>query len=219
MTGAAKQLKMLGLVAVAAAALMAIAGIGTASAAVLCTETKVKTCPANEHYVVGTPIQMSLESEVSLVFRDTSGKTTFNSCTSLLADAKLTSTGGILGVPVEGAWQELNFEESCTSPVAVLKKGGFDIEYIPGTNTRGTFTLKETSLSSTFSGLSCTYGAAAVVDAGELTGKTATSLATSDFSAVLKKEGGSFLCLTNIVAEAKFIFTEPELLYFKEEVK
>jgi hypothetical protein len=218
-----KYVKSLGLAAVAVAALMAMFATGSASATVLC-KVNIRPCPTpNEDYPAGTEIHASIAAGGGLAIRDTESNVLIT-CSESTLKGKTTNTGGILGVPVEGKIETLSFNGAggteCTSPIKVLKTGGFDIEYIPGTNTRGTLTLKETQITAVlFGGVSCTYGAASVVDAGTVTGTSLGTPATIDFSGVLPKEAGSFLCPSDVRWETTYSITAPKPLYIKEEME
>lgn len=214
--------KLVGLVAVAALVLAALSGAGSASATVLC-KVNAKPCPTpNEDYPAGTEIHASIAAGGGLAIRDTESHVLIT-CSESTLKGKTTNTGGTPGVPVEGKIETLTFNgvggSECTSPIKVLKTGEFDIEYIPGTNTRGTLTLKETQVTTTLAGVSCTYGAASVVDAGTVTGTSLGTPATIDFSGVLPKEGGGFLCPGDVTWETTYTITAPKPLYIKEEME
>ncbi len=218
-----KYAKLVGLVAVAAMVIAALSGAGSASATVLC-KVNVKPCPTpNEDYPAGTEIHASIAAGGGLAIRDTESNVLIT-CSESTFKAKTTTTGGIPGVPVEAKIETLTFNgiggTECTSPIKVLKTGGFDIEYIPGTNTRGTLTLKETQVTAVLGGfLSCTYGAAGVVDAGTVTGTSIGTPATIDFSGVFPKEAGGFLCPGDVLVETTYTITAPKPLYIKEEME
>jgi hypothetical protein len=83
-----KYVKMLGLAAVAAMALMAFAGAGTASAdGVLCSTA---TNPCTSPWAVGTVIDFSLQSGTSAHLEDTSGNT-LDTCKESTVKGKLTA--------------------------------------------------------------------------------------------------------------------------------
>lgn len=67
-------LKMLGLAAVAVAALTAFLGAGTASATVICkTEPTAGVCPEGWDYSAGTKGKASLEKGTTAILRSTAG--------------------------------------------------------------------------------------------------------------------------------------------------
>src|SRR4051794_27011986 len=84
-----KHLKMLGLAAVAAAALMAFAAAGSASAAVLC---KTNTNPCTSKWTVGTKIEYSLKSGTSAIWKGTPGEV-LKTCTNAKLTGEITNAG------------------------------------------------------------------------------------------------------------------------------
>jgi hypothetical protein len=86
-----KYLKMLGLAAIAAAALAAFAGSGTASATVLCSTAN--PCPAGQNWPASTVFDFSLEPETSLVWKDGEGNV-LETCKGVTLRAKITNVGG-----------------------------------------------------------------------------------------------------------------------------
>ncbi|HWJ42740.1 MAG TPA: hypothetical protein VNR67_04835 [Solirubrobacterales bacterium] len=212
-----KYLKMLGLAACAAMALLALGGVGSATATVLCSEN-IRPCPKGDDYGVGTEIQATLVAGTHTTISDTS-ENPITTCTASTLKAKMTSTGGTPAVPVQAAIESLAFTE-CTNPVAVPKLGSFDIEHIGGSNTLGTFTLKEAEIKVTlFGSVQCTYSAANVVDMGLVTGTTLMSNATFDFAGILPRIAGGFLCPATSRWRATYSITEPVPLYVKEEME
>jgi hypothetical protein len=99
-----KYLKMLGLAAIAALALTAVLGAGSASAATFLCKTKANPCP--EHYPIGTVISASLETGTHAVLTTNLGKIT---CKKSTVTGKTTTTEG------HGEITGLTFSE-CTDP-------------------------------------------------------------------------------------------------------
>src|ERR1700746_2336683 len=88
-----KYVKMLGLAAVAAAALMAFVGAGTASATgVLCsTTTGNNACPAAQRWAVGTVLHMTSEETVQL---KTTGGVVASTCSTATVQGTITVNPG-----------------------------------------------------------------------------------------------------------------------------
>jgi hypothetical protein len=207
-----KHAKMLGLAVLAALALTALLGTGSASALVLCKENAIP-CPEGQDYPAGTVIHATLETGTTSVFRDTS-KNVLGTCTSSTIEGPTANTG-TKEVAVEGKITSFTFG-NCSTMTAVTEFGQFAIHYI-GPETRGTLTFKGTKVTVKAFGVSCVYGAGAAVDIGTLKGGDP---ATLEVQAVVPKQEGSFLCPTHAVWEAKYELTLPEgKLYFKEEME
>jgi hypothetical protein len=90
-----KYLKMLGLAAIAAAALTAILGAGTASATKLCENNQTANCTS--HVVKGSTLKFTAESSVK--FSGAFG-IVFDTCTESTMEGPTTGTGGVDGVAV-----------------------------------------------------------------------------------------------------------------------
>jgi hypothetical protein len=124
-----KYVKMLGLAAVAAAALMAFVGASSASATVLCkvegTGTPTgTTCPAEKAYPAGTEIHAVNTSTAIL-----EGEPFNIECKKSTVKGK-TNNEGSATETVSGPIEVLTFEECGTSTVTVLKKGTLEIHWI-----------------------------------------------------------------------------------------
>jgi len=132
-----KYLKMLGLAAVAAAALMAFAGAGTASASVVCSTT-VSPCPVGQKWG-NVAVDFSSENESGTG----AGKTVFetgsdflkNECESTvqgtLTNGTSTATAKLSGITL--TWS------SCNRHTTTLKTGTIEIHNVAGTS-NGTVT-------------------------------------------------------------------------------
>ncbi len=129
-----KYLKMLGLVAIAAAALMALAGAGTASATVLCSTT-TSPCPEAQKWPVKTRIEFSLASGTSLVW--VNGETTLETCKEATLKTDITNAGSAT-TTVTSENNALSFNQ-CTFANGFTKLGGLEIHNISGTS-NGTVT-------------------------------------------------------------------------------
>jgi hypothetical protein len=156
-----KYLKMLGLAAVAAAALMAFVGAGTASA----TTLEIGGVAQNS----AVTIEATIASGTSAILKDEFGTTTDTCTTSTVKGTTSTFTG----TPA-GAVSTLSFG-NCTHTTTVLKNGSLSIA-LSGT-TNGTVTSKEAEVTvqSTFFGASAVCKTGTGTDVGLLTGATTAS--------------------------------------------
>jgi hypothetical protein len=170
-----KYAKMLGLLAVAAAALMAFAG--TASATQL-------TAPSGTVYT-GT-IKAASEGTTSL-----HGPFTTVSCTASTVEGSVAKHGA--GVTVSGSISKLTFT-GCNFPVTVLKAGSLEVHNIAGTND-GTLTSSGAEITITTSIAACLF-TTSNTDIGRLTkAPSNTGHATLDInSAGIPRTGHSVFC-------------------------
>jgi hypothetical protein len=207
-----KYLKMLGLAAIAAMALTAIIGAGTASATELYTYTS--SGPA-ETVAVNTEIVSSLKSGTSALLKDTGGSTN-DTCTGSEVKGKIENTGGKTseGKHPSGKISALTFT-GCTHTTDVLAKGSLEIKNIAGT-TNGTVISKEAQVTvqSTVFGISCTANTGTGTTIGTLTGvKSSTEHATMDINGVINMGafcGDSTWTGTYIVTSPTGIYPHPE---------
>lgn len=179
-----KHLKILGLTAITAAALMAFVGVGTASATTLtCTEpagTKV-TCKT------GTVISAASEGH-TIVDSSALGNVECNST----IEGTTANTGGS-SETVSGTikFGGLTFTNCTSAVVQVISYGTFEI-HTEGTSANGNGTLTSTGAEWTIekAGFHCIYSTKAT-DIGKITGSTTTTTtATLDISATLPRTGG-----------------------------
>lgn len=173
-----KHLKMLGLAALSAAALMSIAGAGTASA----TTFEVGEITQNE----ALTLTMSMKTGTSWVIRDTFGFAV-NTCTGSHLKGKTTTFTTIKTQfgndhPI-GLIEELTFS-NCDHTVTVHNPGKFYIEWTTGTNGRVFSEEAEITTYSTIHGthINCTTGAGTPI--GTITG-VASGQATLDLNATV----------------------------------
>jgi hypothetical protein len=201
-----KYLKMLGLAAVAATALMAFLGASSASATVLC-KTTATPCGASWHWPKGTAFDASLDPGTSALLTMTNGNPVVT-CTESTVKGETENTGSAsetVGITIT----ELSFPQaSCNNTVDVTEgHGTIEIHWIEGTH-HGTVTAKGFGVTVVEFGLSCTYTAGATgIDLGTLTGG---SMGTMDINAVVLKKEGSFLCPSTAIWNAKYTITSPE---------
>lgn len=208
-----RYLKMLGLAAIAAAALSAVWGAGSASATVLC---RTYTIPCGEFWAWPTEITLksSLEPGSSLVIRDTAGNV-LTTCTGSSLESKITKKGSAVETVV--LKNEKVSPGECTSTTHVVANGELEVHYAPSpNNTRGTLTLKGTKITITRFGVGCNIVAGAGSDIGTVTAPgPPNEHATLDVEGVLFVEAESILCPGHVVLEAKFNVTEPTRVYVK----
>jgi hypothetical protein len=172
-----KYLKILGLAAIAAMALTALLGVGTAGA------SSLKIRGASTSLGVGTVIEASLEAGNSAVLEDPFGFTG-TTCTG-------SSVAGTLSVVTPtgqptGSLSALSFSP-CPHTVDVISKGQLKIENIAGTTNGTVFSENaEVKVFSTLLNQSCIAKTGAGTDIGKLTGATAAgSKATMDIEGTI----------------------------------
>jgi len=183
-----KYVKMLGLAAVAAAALMAFVGAGTASATVLCS-TNTNPCTGTK-YAAGTEIKSNLKAGTEAVL--TAGFATVK-CTESNVNGKVTSAGGGAGVAVAGSISLLTFD-SCNCAVTVLKNGELEVQST-ATNGNGSLTGKNSSVTINCSGVSCIFGtAAAGTPIGTVTGGGPATLKAEAKLPYITGDASNFTC-------------------------
>jgi hypothetical protein len=198
-----KYLKMLGLAAIAGAALAAFVGTGTASATVLCSTT-TSPCPEAQKYPKGTRIGFSLKSGTSLVW--VNGETTLETCKEAVLRSDITNAGsGASTVTAEN--QTLSFNQ-CTFANGFTKLGGLEIHSITGTS-NGTVTASS-EVGWTFNNPlygTCIYGWTTGGVVGTITeGKPATLDLNTE---IVKLPGSSILCPPNGNLNGSLVQTEP----------
>ena len=192
-----KYLKMLGLAAVAAMALMAFAGPASATQLTAPAGTVVKT---------GTVIHATLKSKNSALLSDTSGFIQ-NTCTISTVSGK---TSNESGATITGNIEALTFE-SCTRPTKTLKLGTLHIA------TNGTVTGSGSEVETEVAGGGiCVYGTGTGTHLGTLTNAaSATSHASLVINAVLPlKETISGFCTSDARWKAEYTVTSPTGLMY-----
>jgi hypothetical protein len=201
-----RYLKILALAAVAATALIAFLGAGSASATVLCKAAITEGCAASgSDYPVETEIDMSLEGTTAT--RATDG-TLLDTCTEGTLRGLTTNTGSA-SETVD--WNLTHMQSSnCTTTTDAVVNGRLEVHWIPGTD-NGTLTVFDTRVTKTIFGVTCVYGpGASGADLGTLTGG---SVATLDVEVVLPKISGGFVCPADVVWVGAYIVTTPQPLY------
>lgn len=192
-----KYIKMLGLAAVAAMALMAIVGAGSASATVLC-----KNSACTETYGAGTEVKAtSSHTQLTAPF----GTVT---CTTNEVAGK-TENAGSATETVKGPVTSLVFS-SCNGVVKVLANGTLEVHKTTSGN--GTLTSSGAKVTTELFGVHCVWGtAAAGTNLGTVTGG---SPATVDVKATVNLvEGSSFFCGSTAVWEGTYTVNSPNPLF------
>ncbi len=194
-----KYLKMLGLAAVAAMALTAFLGAGSASAAGL---YKYTTPSANDAIALNTELVSSLETGSSALLKDTLGGAN-DTCTSSEVKGKIeknTTTAPVGTLNPQGRISALTFG-GCSHTTTVISTseeagvkyyGELEIKHIAGT-TNGTVVSKNSrvTVKSTIFGVSCIANTGAGTAIGTLTGaKSPTANATMDINGTITLENG-----------------------------
>jgi hypothetical protein len=178
-----RYIKMLGLAAIAAAALTAFLGAGTASATTLCENNTTTGCTS--HVANGTTLKFTAEESVKLLGPF---NLLIDTCTVSTVEGPTTSTGSTTPpAAVTGTVNVLTFE-TCTRPTTVGAKGTLSVTHIAGTDngtvtsTGATVTIHEIPGFGTCSFLTAATG----TDIGTLTGSTTAP--TFDISATIPSE-------------------------------
>lgn len=211
-----KQLKILGLMAVAAAALMATVGAGTASATptALCkaptTPAGLPICEGFHLYPAGTNVHAVLEPGTKLNIATPAGVVECRQATLDVLTEQQTEKplGAIVNALTFGECED----EGEPVDVTTVKNGTLDIEIIdlPVWTHNGTLTLTGTEIRVlwTFTGAECFY------DPGHTGVLTGGPMATIDWSGILTWTKGNLLCPPgNANWNGAFTVTSPEPLW------
>jgi hypothetical protein len=193
-------LKPIGLAAIAAMALTAFLGAGTASATQL---YKYTTPSANDSLGVGTTFTFTLAG--SSLFEDTEEALLVDTCTTSEMHGTFEDSAG--GHPT-GNLSALTFG-NCSHTTDVVAKGSIEVRHIAGTTNGTVYSANaQVTFQSTIFGIQCTIntGAGGTL-IGTLTGaKSPTGTAVIDINAVLPV---GFLCGTDVRWTATYIVTQP----------
>jgi hypothetical protein len=215
-----KYVKILGLAAVAAAALMAFVGASTASATVLCKTEGIK----NGTQTTGTtcPSGWAFEGEIHAVFEPTVAlpkaklTTAFKNieCEESTVTGKTTNEGSATET-VDGKVEVLTFGK-CNCEVVVIKTGTLELHWIENSH-NGTLTSNGAEVTaqceSVFGPVHCIY-VTENTDLGTLTGSATTGgTATMDIeSANIPRLKTDPLCAETAKWDAKYKVTTPDAL-------
>lgn len=211
-----KQLKILGLAVVAAMALMALIGAGTAAATptALCEEKTtingLPICEPNHIYPAGTRVHAELEEGTFLNIVTPLGVVECQQSTVDVITEQQTNIplGAIVNALTFNGCQKAGEEVE----VRTVKRGTLDIEVIdiPEWTHDGTLTLTGTEITVLFkkAGIHCLY------DAGHTGVLTGGPMATIDWFGPLVKTGGNALCpAANATWNGAYTVTSPEPLW------
>jgi RHS repeat-associated protein len=210
-----KFLKILGLTVMAAVALMAFAGAGTASATVLCKEAGTgsptgTSCPSGQGYGAGQEIRAVNKGTVTL---DTTFKTVECKSSEIKGE---TSKEGSASETVTGPEGSLSFSSCNCSTVTVVKAGTLEIHWISGTH-NGTVTSNNSKVTTICKApifgfnVHCTY-VTSNTDIGVLTGGSPATFTSSATIPVLEAESDG-LCPEESKWTATYEVTAPKPLY------
>jgi hypothetical protein len=189
-----KYIKMLGLAAVAAAALMAFAGTASAT----------KLYSGGTQKLAGTTIESSLTGSASL---ETTEGTVLNTCTGGSVKGK---TSNSEGASISGSIESLTWT-GCTKTTHTIKNGSLEIAYTSGLNGSVTGKGSEVTIDGIF-GASCVYGTGSGTALGTLVGST-TGNATLAIKATVPRISGGFICPSQAVWNASYTVTSPTPLH------
>jgi hypothetical protein len=192
-------LKMLGLAAVTAAALMAVLGAGTASATVIC-KNNLNTEKCSEPYPVGTKGTASLQG--SGLIESLEG-TVLNTCTGSVVSSTLENAGSAT-TTVKSGLSSITFT-GCSSTVDTIKPGSAELHHIAGTD-NGTLTTLGTEVTTQIFGASCTYGTGASLDVGTTVGGNPGSMT---LNTIFPRVAGGFICPEKVRFTGKYVATSP----------
>jgi len=202
-----KYVKMLALAAVAAGALMAFIGAGTASATELCSTTLAPgACPAAQK-VTGALV-FSLSEGTSALLKETGAEGgTLDTCKTSEVGGEITNSGSST-TTVTGSINKLTWG-SCTFPTTTTVTGGLECHKITGTSncTLTADGVTKVTINTVFFG-TCVY----TVESGESIGDlTEGNPAVFHANAVAKKQEGSNLaCPETSVWTATYTLTSPK---------
>jgi len=209
-----KHLKILGLAAVAAMALMAFLGAGTASATVLCkTQMGFTSCyVAGWEYPVTTSVEITQTPATTMVL-ETTGGVVLDTCVGSTLSGSMTFAGAAIATP-QIALAKLEWG-ACSRTTHTLKLGKLEVHHISETD-NGTLTATggiEVTINTIFG--SCVFGTGEALDVGKLTGGNPATINTQ--KAVIPKISGNAACPAHAVWNAQFTVTSPAPIYVHQD--
>lgn len=194
-----RHLKTFGLTAILGLALMALAGVGTASATTLSTDSA-----GTFKYGAGTSIEATLKSGTSSEWKTTGGSLIGTCTTSSFSGTISTATGAF----VSGSVNWLTWG-GCSQFTFTVFPGSF--EFSKGFGDSASFWSLGTEVTFEIFGVSCTYGWLTSHQLGSVTGGEAPEIS---ISANLSKTAGGFLCPGSATWTASYVVTSPHSLHF-----
>jgi hypothetical protein len=205
-----KHLKMLGLAVVAAAALTAFIGAGTASATELCS-TATTPCSGTK-YLSGTAIEATSTKAVLVT------NITTVTCTHSVITGDTTSSGGS-GVSVTGKTTSLTFT-GCTDsngePCTVTQNAVGNASVSGGTaSATGKFSYNVTSktgASVTCFGLKCNFSLSSATLPGQNSAGGTPTIKAENVE-LTRESGFEFLCPTTSTWTATYTIIKPDPLF------
>lgn len=201
-----KYLKILGLAAVAAMALMAFAGAGSASATVLCKTTpKENDCPSAWDYPAATTI--SGDATGSVLIEETNG-VSVTTCTNGSMEGSTSNTGSGTET-VKGKFKTIILS-GCNATVTLISLGEFEIH--ANDEHDGIVTSKGTEITISSSLLSsCSFS----TGTGALFGTFKSGAeSTLTVNSVFTKTAGPITCPATVRWTSTYNVTSPKSLYF-----
>jgi len=201
-----KYVKMLVLAAVAASALMAFIGAGSASATELCSTTlSPGACPTAQK--VTGPLTFTLTAGTSALLKETGASGgTLDTCESSEVGGEITNSGSST-TTVTGSISKLTWG-SCSFPTTTTLKGGLECHKITGTSncTLTADGVSKVTINTIFFG-TCVYTVTSGASIGDLTeGNPAVFHANA---IAHKQEGSNFACPETSVWSATYTLTSP----------
>jgi hypothetical protein len=195
----------IGLTAVAAAALTAFVGAGTASATVLC-KTDVSPCPAE--WMVSTGTEMSATLDESAKLKTVSGEELWT-CTGGSVSGPTEQTGSSAETVSIKLPKENMTWSGCTHTTTTVAGGTLEFHWIAGSR-KIAVTVKEAQWT-VLLGVSCTYGyGSEYKDIGTIDPPEGSRTnATVTISTVVPKTAGSFACPVEVRWIAAYAVTGP----------
>jgi hypothetical protein len=213
-----RYIKMLGLAAVGAMALVSLVGASSASADVLCTVNNTPECPAGKTI---TSITSSLKSGTKAILSGTGGETLVT-CTESSVSGNIEKQGE--GVEPEGSFTKENLTwGGCSTTVDTVAGGTLKIETRISKNSKNeevhtnTVTATKAEVTVSILGVSCIYGpGAGAISLGDL---TVGEPAVLDISTVVNKTGGSFICPSTAGWSANYQITNHTGVWVSQKAK
>jgi len=207
-----KYAKMLGLAALAALALMAFVGAGSASAKVCSTAGVGASCGAGHGNVYTGAVKASLTSGKTAQL--VSGFITVN-CSESSATGEITNgetgAGNISSLTFGGCTSGLG---ACTAKTSASSVNKWPVTVTGEGTTSGKMVVKNVTGEFTCAGVTCKYVAAEAGKAGEIVvagGEPGEIKATK--VVLTKEEGSSFLCSNTATWSGEYLISTPNSVF------